>query len=147
MFGKLKKVLLGLVSFLGVDAMSSMYDYDTMYQNTSRTSKVHEISTVALSSGEISDELLVKEAAFLGDYVAQYLLAQQAGGQARSASNGERTALLKKKAIFLSISAIRGGYWKSIDEINSVLSPELNASEYGDCSAIQKLVDLIYKNL
>ena len=136
-----------VVNAFGVEAMDWVYDYNSMYRNTCKESKVQEISTIALSAGEITDESEIREAAFSGDYVAQYLLAQQAGGKARSVKNGEQRALLKEKAIFLSISAIRGGYWKSIEEINSILPKKLNVSEYEDFSAIQRLVDLIYKDL
>lgn len=136
-----------IVNAFGIEAMDRGYDYNSMYRNTSRESRVQEISTIALSAGEITDEAEIRDAALSGDYVAQYLLAQQAGGKARSVRNGEQRALLREKAIFLSISAIQGGYWKSIEEINSVLPRELDVSEYGDFSAIQRLVDLIYKDL
>ena len=138
---------LGIMSFLKVGATDYTYDYAVMYKNTTKNSEIHKISTAALSSGDILDEREIEKVAFSGDYVAQYLLAQLAGSRARSAYNGERAAFLKKKAFFLLISAIKGGYWKSVDEVNGVLQTKLDEQKTNDFLSLQQLVDLIYKDL
>lgn len=138
---------LGIVSFLNVGATDYTYDYATMYENTTKDSEIHKISTAALSSGDILDEREIEKVALSGDYVAQYLLAQLAGSRARSTYNGERAAFLKKKAVFLLISAIRGGYWKSVDEVNGVLPTKLDEQTGNDFPSLQQLVDRIYKDL
>lgn len=135
----------GILNAFGADAMVD--DYEVMYQNTSESSTVQKISTIALSSGEVPDEKAMRKVASSGDYVAQYLLAQQAGLKARFAHNGEKDALLKEKALFLSISAIHGRYWKSVEEINGILPTQLNPANYPDFLAVQRLVESIYREL
>lgn len=136
-----------VASFLKVSATDHAHDYATMYENTNKDSKIHKVSTAALSSGDILDEREIEKVALSGDYVAQYLLAQLAGSRARSVYNGERAAFLREKAMFLLISAIKGGYWKSIDEVNEVLSTQLSEQTCENFSSLQSLADLIYKDL
>lgn len=135
-----------IVCSLRVEAMET-YDYNQMYRATFENSPVKSVSATSLSSGSITDETAVENAALSGDYVAQYLMAQKAGGEARSVYNDTRDSLLKKKAILLAISAIRGKYWKSLAEINSVMSSELDVSKYTDFGAVESLARSIYKDL
>lgn len=80
-----------IVSIFGTDAMNYLDDYNRMYNNTSKKSKVSGVSTAALSAGEMMDEAKIRNVAL--DYIAQYLLAQQAGEKSRSAYNEEKEAL------------------------------------------------------
>lgn len=79
-----------IVSIFGTDAMNYLDDYNRMYNNTSQKSKVSGVSTAALSAGEMMDEAKIRNVALCRDYIAQYLLAQQAGEKSRSAYNGEK---------------------------------------------------------
>lgn len=78
----------------------------------------------SLSSGEITDRKAIISAANSGDYVAQYVISLKDGGDARK-FNGERTALLKEKALLLLLSAIKGNYQKSKDELKEVAKLEM----------------------
>jgi hypothetical protein len=137
----------GILLMSGANAMDHTEDYNFIYQNTNKGSKIQEISLGYMSSGETIDLPEITEAAYGGDYVAQYLLAQYLGGQARGVHNGEREVLLRKKATLLLISAVKGDYWKSKDEINFALPDSMDLKNCNDWPVIQQFAEKIYRSL
>lgn len=137
MFGKISKVLLGAVLIGGImrvncSEIAGLINIQCMLNNTriladetslyteTVKSVINDTSTVLpleIQSG------LVKEAN-TGNYLAQYYLAEYYGALAKDKQNGEKFVLEKQKAILLLVSAIKAGFWRSIDELKFALNGE-----------------------
>jgi hypothetical protein len=124
-------------------------DFGAMFTSTTALGKTMEVSTQSLNSGEIVDDTSIVSAANSGDFVAQYVISLKNGGDARHKFNGERTALLKEKALLLLISAIKGNYWRSKDELKEVAGVDVTTGGYSEISLIdlEKLATNICEKL
>lgn len=126
---------------IGLSSEFPSLNFEKIFTSTSPSTKIMEVSMQSLSSGEITDRNALLSAANSGDYVAQYVISLKDGSDSRQKFNGERTALLKEKALLLLLSAIKGNYWKSKDELKEVAEIDVSTTDYS-ASSLTNLVEL-----
>ena len=92
---------------------------DTLYTPAVKAA-ISSYSVAISNIQEIENSLI--ENANNGNYFAQYYLAEYYGALAKEKQNGEKFALEKMKAILLLVSAVKGSFWRSIEELKFALN-------------------------
>lgn len=99
---------------------TKVLDDETLLYTSAVTTAVTSYTKATSNIQEIEKSLI--ENANSGNYFAQYYLAEYYGALAKEKQNGEKFALEKMKAILLLVSAVKGRFWRSIDELKFALN-------------------------